>query len=155
MIHLVNNDRVNLGNFEAFMTSLEEAYRDPDRVNTAKRALSKLRQGYRNCVAYYVEFQRLIADLDWNDAVKRAALHRSLSEDLKDILSTQDLPEEWSCYVALVKKCDMQYRTCKAKSYHSSGKIKSVSMPASRNASPVSRSASRCRSRCDQQAEGS
>jgi hypothetical protein len=41
----VKDDRVNLGNFEAFVTSLEEAYGDPDRVNTTERALAKLRQG--------------------------------------------------------------------------------------------------------------
>jgi hypothetical protein len=110
IIHLVQNDRVNLENFEAFVTSLDEAYGDPDHVNTAKRTLAKLRQANRDFITYYVEFQRLIADLDWNDAVKRAALHRGLSEELKDILSTQDLPEDWANYVALVKKRDMQYR---------------------------------------------
>jgi hypothetical protein len=120
MIHLIQNDRVNLENFEAFVTSLDEAYGDPDRVNTAKRTLAKLRQGNRDFVMYYAEFQRLIADLDWNDAAKRAALHRGLSEELKDILSTQDLPEDWANYVALVKKRDMQYRTRKAESYRPS-----------------------------------
>jgi hypothetical protein len=43
LIHLVKDDCMNLANFEAFMTSLEEAYRDPDRVNTTERALAKLR----------------------------------------------------------------------------------------------------------------
>jgi hypothetical protein len=64
LIHLVKDDRVNLGNFEAFVTSLEEAYGDPDRVNTAERALAKLRQGNRDFVTYYAEFQCLIADLN-------------------------------------------------------------------------------------------
>jgi hypothetical protein len=41
-IYLVKDDRVNLANVEAFMTSLEEAYGDPDHVNTAERALTKL-----------------------------------------------------------------------------------------------------------------
>jgi hypothetical protein len=110
MIHLVQNDHVNLENFEAFVTSLDEAYGDPDRVNTAKRTLAKLCQGNRDFVMYYAEFQRLIADLDWNDTAKQATLHRGLSEELKDILSTQDLPEDWANYVMLVKKRDMQYR---------------------------------------------
>jgi hypothetical protein len=137
MIHLVKDDRVNLENFEAFVTSLEEAYGDPDRVNTAERALAKLRQGNRDFVAYYAEFQRLIADLNWNDAAKRAALHRGLCEELKDILSTQDLPEEWSRYVALVKKRDMQYRARKAESHRPSGQNRPTSTPAVRNTSPV------------------
>jgi hypothetical protein len=50
LIHLVKDDCVNLGDFEAFVTSLEEAYGDPDHVNTAERALAKLRQGNRDFV---------------------------------------------------------------------------------------------------------
>jgi hypothetical protein len=42
LIHLMKDDCMNLGNFEAFVTSLEEAYRDPDHVNTAERVLTKL-----------------------------------------------------------------------------------------------------------------
>jgi hypothetical protein len=110
LIHLVDNNHVDLDNFDAFVTSLEEAYGDPDHANTVERALSKLRQGNRDFVSYYAEFQRLIANLQWNDAAKRAALHRGLSEELKDILSTQDLPEDWSGYVAHIKKRDMQFR---------------------------------------------
>jgi hypothetical protein len=110
LIHLVDNDHIDLDNFDAFITSLEEAYGDPDRANTAERALSKLRQGNHDFVSYYTEFQRLVADLQWNDAAKWAALHRGLSEELKDILSTQDLPEDWSRYIAHIKKRDMQFR---------------------------------------------
>jgi hypothetical protein len=56
MIHLVNHDHVNLKDFEAFVTSLEEAYRDPNHVNTAKRELAKLCQGNRDFIRYYAEF---------------------------------------------------------------------------------------------------
>jgi hypothetical protein len=136
LIHLVKDDRVNLANSEAFVTLLEEAYGDPDRVNTAERALAKLRQGNRDFVTYYAEFQCLMADLNWNDAAKRAALHRGLCEELKDILSTQDLPEDWSCYVALMKKRDMQYRARKAEAHHSSGQTKPTMTPTARNTSP-------------------
>jgi hypothetical protein len=110
LIYLVDNDHVNLDNFDAFVTSLEEAYGDPDHANTAEHALSKLRQGNRDFISYYAEFQRLVADLQWNDGTKRAALHRGLSEELKDILSTQDLREDWSGYIAHIKKRDMQFR---------------------------------------------
>jgi hypothetical protein len=132
----VKDDRVNLGNFEAFVTSREEAYGDPDRVNTTEWALAKLCQGNQDFVVYYAEFQGLIADLNWNDAAKRAALHRGLCEELKDILSTQDLPEDWSRYVALVKRWDMQYRVRKAENHCSSGQTKPATMPTARNTSP-------------------
>jgi hypothetical protein len=87
LIHLMKDDHMNLANFEAFMTSLEEAYRDPDHVNTTERALGKLHQGNQDFITYYTEFQCLIVDLNWNNAAKHVALHRSLYKELKDILS--------------------------------------------------------------------
>jgi hypothetical protein len=75
LIHLVKDDRMNLGNFEAFVTLLEEAYGDPDYVNTTEQALAKLRQGNQDFVVYYSEFQCLIVDLNWNDVAKCAALY--------------------------------------------------------------------------------
>jgi hypothetical protein len=36
MLHLVENDYVNLGTFGDFVTTLEESYGDPDHINTAK-----------------------------------------------------------------------------------------------------------------------
>jgi hypothetical protein len=56
LIHLMKDDRINLGNFEAFVTSLEEAYGDPDCMNTAEWVLAKLRQGNQDFVTYYAEF---------------------------------------------------------------------------------------------------
>jgi hypothetical protein len=137
MIHLVKDDCMNLENFEAFMTFLEEAYGDPNYVNTAEWALATLHQGNRDFITYYTQFQCLIVDLNWNDAVKHAALHHSLSEELKDILSMQDLHEEWSYYVVLVKKHNMQYGMLKLESHHSSGQNKPTSMLAPHSASPV------------------
>jgi hypothetical protein len=64
MIHVMNNDHVNLMNLDAFVTSLKEAYRDPNQVNTAKWVLGKLCQGNQDFIMYYVEFQRLIVDLN-------------------------------------------------------------------------------------------
>jgi hypothetical protein len=103
----MKDDCINLGNFEAFVTLLEEAYGDPNHINTAERALAKLYQGNRDFVTYYAEFQYSIVDLNWNDVVKHTAFHHSLCEELKDILSIQHLPEDWSCYVALVKRRDI------------------------------------------------
>jgi hypothetical protein len=56
MLHLVENDHVNLETFGDFVTTLEESYGDPDRINTAERAIAKLRQGNRDFVTYYTEF---------------------------------------------------------------------------------------------------
>jgi hypothetical protein len=56
------------------------------------------------------------------------ALHRGLCEELKDILSIQDLPKDWFCYVMLMKKWDIQYHVCKAKTHHSSRQTKPTMM---------------------------
>jgi hypothetical protein len=45
MTHLVDNECVNLEYSEAFITSLEEAYGDPNHANTTKWAPCKLCQG--------------------------------------------------------------------------------------------------------------
>jgi hypothetical protein len=45
MMHLMNNDCVNLETFEAFMISLEDTYRDADHMNPTKWALANLFQG--------------------------------------------------------------------------------------------------------------
>jgi hypothetical protein len=52
MIHLVDNDCMNLENFEAFITSFEAAYRDPNHANTAEflnKVLQILKDGTKQC----------------------------------------------------------------------------------------------------------
>jgi hypothetical protein len=133
LIHLMKDDCMNLGNLEAFVTLLEEAYGDPDHVNTTEWVLAKLHQGNRDFVIYYAEFQCLNVDLNWNNAAKHAALHHGLCEELKDILSLQDLPKDWPCYVMLVERQDMQYCVCKAETHCPSGQTKPTMMPAIHN----------------------
>jgi hypothetical protein len=70
MIYLIKNDCINLKNFEAFMSLLDKAYGNPNHMNIAEWMLIKLCQGNRDFIIYYMEFQCLIVDLDWNDAVK-------------------------------------------------------------------------------------
>jgi hypothetical protein len=98
---------MNLKHFEAFVTCLEEAYGDPDHVNTAGHALNKLCQGNHDLVTYFAKFQCIVTNLNWNNGAKHATLYCSLSEDLKDILSNQDLPKDWNSSVALMKRHDM------------------------------------------------
>jgi hypothetical protein len=45
MLHLVENDHINLETFGDFVTTLEESYGDPDHINTTERAIAKLHQG--------------------------------------------------------------------------------------------------------------
>jgi hypothetical protein len=57
MMHLIKDDHVNLENLEAFVTSLEEAYGEPNHMNTTEWVLTELCDGNRDFVIYYLEFQ--------------------------------------------------------------------------------------------------
>jgi hypothetical protein len=137
VMHLVYPDRINLTTFKNFVSTLEEAYSDPDRVSTAERGLAKLCQGNRDFVTYHAEFQRLVADVDWNDAAKWAAFHWGLCDELKDILSTQDIPEDCHEYIILVKKRDSQFRAHKAELHRPPVPTKSTPTPAACSTPPT------------------
>jgi hypothetical protein len=130
VMHLVCPDCINLATFEDFVSTLKEAYGDPDWVSTTERGLAKLRQGNRDFVMYHAEFQCLVADVDWNDTTKWAAFHWGLCDELKDILSTQDIPEDWHKYIALVKERDSQFQAHKAELHRPTIPTKSVLTPA-------------------------
>jgi hypothetical protein len=53
IIYLINNDHVNLKNVEAFVTLLEEAYGDPDHMNTTEWVLGILCQHKQDFIIYY------------------------------------------------------------------------------------------------------
>jgi hypothetical protein len=133
VMHLVCPNRINLATFEDFASTLEEAYSDPDQVSTTERGLAKLHQGNWDFVTYHAEFQCLVADVDCNDAAKWAAFHQGLCDELKDILSIQDIPEDWHEYIALVKKRDSQFRAYKAELYRPPIPTKSVPTPTARS----------------------
>jgi hypothetical protein len=94
MMHLMKDDSMNLENFEAFVTWLEEAAGDPNYVNTTERALTKLCQGDRDVIALLRRVPTLNFRPQLQRYAKHEAWHRGLSEELKGILSTQDHPEE-------------------------------------------------------------
>jgi len=115
IIPFVEDHRINLDNVAALITILENAFGDPDRAATAERQLNKLRQTNRELSLYYAEFQRLIAELEYNDAAKRNALRRGLSEELKDALShNPNQPEDLQQFVNLCNRLDNQIRARKA-----------------------------------------
>jgi len=111
----VANHRINLQDVAALITILENAFGDPDRVATAEQELNKLRQTNREFSLYYAEFQRLIAELDYNDTAKKNALRRGLSEELKDTLAQNpNQPEDFQQFVNLCNRLDNQIRARKA-----------------------------------------
>jgi len=115
IIPFVANHRIDLPDVDALITILENAFGDPDRVATAERELNKLRQTNREFSLYYAEFQRLVAELDYNEAAKKNALRRGLSEELKDTLAQNpNQPEDLQQFVHLCNRLDNQIRARKA-----------------------------------------
>lgn len=72
----IGNDRVNVDNRAALITTVENAFGNPTRVADAEYKLASLQQGTRDFSTYYAEFQRYAAETSWNDSAKLGALRR-------------------------------------------------------------------------------
>jgi len=53
---------------------LENTFGDPDPAATARSKLHSLKQGKKEFVAYFAEFQMLVAKLNWGEEAKLDAL---------------------------------------------------------------------------------
>ncbi len=99
----VENNKVKMKDIAEFVTTLENAFGDVDRAATAASKMSTIRQGNREFSAYYAEFQRYAAELNWNEEAKLAALRRGLSIELQQDMIL--LIEEPNTVAALVTTC--------------------------------------------------
>ena len=100
----------DIGSIEALLKHLDATYEDPDRKGTAERELRALRQGNSNFTSYYAKFQSILAVLAWEGDAKCSSLTQSLSQEIKQVLSTT-LPspdETFDQFVAKVKLLDDQ-----------------------------------------------
>jgi hypothetical protein len=55
--------------WEEFKTAITRAFGEADSKEVARRKFKAIRQGNRSAVAYWAEFPRIVADLDYNDSV--------------------------------------------------------------------------------------
>lgn len=100
----VQDNRVDFPTLAALITVLENAFGDPNRVANAEYRLNTMSQGTREFAAYYAEFVRYAAEVQWNEAAKLAALKRGLSYKLKQDMIT--LVEEPTTIDTLVAACN-------------------------------------------------
>jgi len=110
----IENDSVNLESIDALIQILEDAFGDPDRIATATRELKNLRQANREFSLYFADFQRLAAELDWNEAAKRHALQSGLSEEIKAALAVVGEAEGYADYIRQLQKMDNRLRAHQA-----------------------------------------
>src|SRR5258706_925242 len=107
----VDNNKVNIKDIAEFVTTLENAFGDVDRAATAASKMSTIRQGNREFSAYYAEFQRYAAELNWNEEAKLAALRRGLSIELKqDMILLIEEPDTVTKLVTTCQRLDQRRR---------------------------------------------
>ena len=86
--------RINFNTITELWETLDSAYDDPDRQGTAEQELAILKQGTREFSAYFADFQRTMAELEWDPSAKKAALRQGMAGNLKDLLLAYDCPDD-------------------------------------------------------------
>jgi hypothetical protein len=90
---------------------LQRAYGIVDRHAEAIRKLRNLKQRNREFVVYYSEFERYMADYEYNDQEKVDYLLEGLSDELLSALKNQPtVPCDYQELVALLARIDASYR---------------------------------------------
>ena len=112
---------VSFDTFAAFLAALERHFGDPDEKHTASVALDRLRQGNREFNQYYADFQELMDILDhMDDASRRHALTRGLSNEMQDALAIYPAPENESLnqYIIRLNALDCRLRARQNRKNH-------------------------------------
>lgn len=91
--------------FSNFEGSLKDAFGDPDEDRTAERQLLLLKQ-HRSASEYAAKFRQLSTHLGWEDGPLMSQFYSGLKDDVKDELSKQDRPDEFSKYIAIAVRID-------------------------------------------------
>src|SRR6202158_1200193 len=101
---------VKLDSLKELLEMLELAFGDQDKVATAKRELLKLKQRDREFSQYFAECQRYVADVKCNTEAQMDALQNGLSNELKDSLTSAEIPDNITDFVKMCSKRDAQIR---------------------------------------------
>jgi len=95
-----------------FLEYLDIRFGDADRAATAQANIDRLRQKNRDFVAYYTEFSRDIEATGYNEAARKAALLRGLSDELMNAMVLVDIKSlTLSELVATATRVDSRLRT--------------------------------------------
>jgi hypothetical protein len=89
---------------------LERAYGDPNRVNTARTRLFRLKQANKEFSVFFAEFQRLGLEAEMNDESLATLLEQAVSKEIKGMLVHSPPPSRQ--YLALASHLqDLENRT--------------------------------------------
>jgi len=110
VLPFIKTDRIDLGSTNELWGILDAVYDDPNKKRTAERELETLKQENREFSVYFADFQRLMAELRWDESARRSALYRGLSGEMKDLLRSYPRPSEWGQYIHLLQELDSKIR---------------------------------------------
>ena len=109
-----SEQEILLDDVASLLTMLERAFGDPDKKATAQRELRSLRQKNREFHVYLSDFQRLIPDTNFDSEAQRSALLNGVSDELKQLMVTQELPSDLDGLITLLQRLDTRQRNVNA-----------------------------------------
>jgi hypothetical protein len=100
-------DKINLENVEILISILKATFGDHNQVGTISAELDKLTQGNKEFCHYYVEFQYLMAILDYDGNAKKAGHKHSFLQELQiGLIYHAKEPQAFVIYIDLCIKLD-------------------------------------------------
>lgn len=86
----INLGRSTYNTWEEFKAAIGRAFGEADSKEVARRKFKAARQGNRSAAAYWADFQRITADLDYNDAMYIDQFNDGLHIDVQRQLALLD-----------------------------------------------------------------
>jgi len=102
--HVREDGTIGLEELPPFIQLLEAAFGDLDRVATAERKMTEIKQNNRMFSEYSAEFQVVAVNLDWNPAALQNGLRMGLSKEMKDSSTSSDMPDDLPAFVTVCQK---------------------------------------------------
>jgi len=102
--HVQDDRTIELKDLPAFIPLLGAAFGDPDWVATVERIILDVKQRNHEFSHYYLEFQVIATDLDWNQSALKNALRMGLSKVMNDSFTYCDMPEDLRTFVAVCQE---------------------------------------------------
>ena len=95
---------------DEFVEKMKRVFDHPVTGREASRRLITIRQGKRSVAEFAVDFRTLAGEVAWPDAPLITLFDDGLNSDVKDDMSTRDLPERLDAYIDLAIRVDNRIR---------------------------------------------
>ncbi|KID59580.1 gag polyprotein, partial [Metarhizium brunneum ARSEF 3297] len=92
-------------NYKKFKKAIKKTFRSTDKVRTAIIHIDQLRQK-GSTSDYTARFRQVTSVLDWEDEPLMSAFFKGLKEEIKDKLYKEDIPNNFSDYMAIAVQID-------------------------------------------------